>query len=308
VEAVVVVPTFRRPAMLARTLASLAAQETTVPFAVIVVENDATGREGHTIAQTWLADRAGLAVIETAQGNVHAINRGFATALETYPAASHILMMDDDEVASPRWLDQMVAKARTTGAAIIGGPVYGRFPEDTAPGKATHPVFTPGHAVTGPVPMIYGSGNCLIHRDVFERLGAPFFDARFNFLGGGDTDFFTRARHAGFAFHWVEEARIEEEVTPDRLRTGWIVRRGFRIGAINRALDLKAAGAGAAKLKVLAKDLAILGIAPFRAARALAGTGEPLIALHPLAVALGRIAAIFGAETQQYKASTGAPR
>lgn len=308
VEAVVVVPTFRRPVMLERTLASLAAQDTALHFAVVIVDNDAEGRAGEAVASTWLQGRTGHVAVEPAQGNVHAINRGFSLALERYPSARHILMMDDDEVASPQWLDLMIETARTTGAGIVGGPVHGRFPEGTARSRMIHPVFTPGHAVSGPVPMIYGSGNCLIDRSVFGRLGAPFFDVRFNFLGGGDTDFFTRAKNDGFTFHWVEEARIEEEVTPERLRVNWILKRGLRIGAINRALDTKARPSVAGTVTVLAKDLAIAVLAPVRAVAALARTREPLVALHPLAIALGRIAAIFGAETQQYKARPGAPQ
>ena len=43
---VVTVPTFRRPAQLLETLASLQQQETTRRFAVIVIENEAEKREG----------------------------------------------------------------------------------------------------------------------------------------------------------------------------------------------------------------------------------------------------------------------
>ena len=70
--------------------------------------------------------------------------------------------------------------------------------------------------------MIYGCGNCLITRAVFERLGDPAFDLRFNFLGGGDTDFFVRCRQAGMKFHWAAEALITETVPPSRTSpAGW---------------------------------------------------------------------------------------
>ena len=55
-RAVVVVPTFRRPDMLRATLLSLAAQQTEVPFAILVVENDAEGLAGQDAAFVAAAD------------------------------------------------------------------------------------------------------------------------------------------------------------------------------------------------------------------------------------------------------------
>ena len=59
---------------------------------------------------------SGLCVVEPHQGNCHAINAAFETALATFPAAEHFLMIDDDEIASPDWLERMVSTAKTTGA------------------------------------------------------------------------------------------------------------------------------------------------------------------------------------------------
>ncbi|WP_164051005.1 glycosyltransferase, partial [Serratia marcescens] len=75
---------------------------------------------------------AGLCVVEPAQGNVHAINAGFATALDAFPGAEYVLMIDDDEVASPGWLDAMIAAAERENVDIVGGPVVPRF-ADGAP-------------------------------------------------------------------------------------------------------------------------------------------------------------------------------
>lgn len=304
VQAVAVVPTFRRPAMLAETLASLAAQRTTVRFAVLVVENDAAGREGYGVAASWLTPGtlAGVALMEPQQGNVHAINAGFAAALEHFPNAEHLLMIDDDEIASAGWLDAMVAGAEASGADIVGGPVVPRFRED-APGLLRrHPVFWPSHGSTGSVPMIYGTGNCLIRRRVFERLGQPALDPRFNFLGGGDLDFFTRAKRAGLRSHWVQEALISETVPGERARFGWVLKRGLRIGSINRAVEVKQAEGVAGRLKVLAKDVAIVPLALLRALGQLAMTRNPAVAAHPLAVSFGRLMAAAGIEQQPYRA------
>jgi GT2 family glycosyltransferase len=291
---VVVVPTFRRPQMLRETLATLRAQRTKMPFAVLVVENDA-GLAGKAVAE-----ELGLAVVvEPQQGNVAAINRGFATALERWPEARHFLMIDDDERATPDWLERMVAAAERSGAGIVGGPVTPEFEAEVDEGMRLHPVFWPIAAPTGPVPMIFGSGNCLIQREVFSDLGLPAFDIAFNFLGGGDTDFFTRARQAGVAFHWQADALITERVPRARSERGWVFRRGLRIGAINRRLDLKRRPAPL----VLAKDLAILAVSPWRFVTEFWRTRSLLRASHPVNIALGRLLAIGGVETAQYRAA-----
>jgi mRNA-degrading endonuclease toxin of MazEF toxin-antitoxin module len=306
VSAVAVVPTFRRPAMLAETLASLSAQKTDVRFAVLVVENDAAGREGLGVAASWLATGSlqGMALVEQNQGNVHAINAGFAAALAQFPNAGHLLMIDDDEVASAGWIDAMVAAAKATGADIVGGPVVPRFRDDAPRMLRQHPVFWPSHVTTGPVPMIYGTGNCLITRRTFETLGMPALDTRFNFLGGGDLDFFTRAKRAGLRSHWVQEALITETVPGDRARIGWVLRRGLRIGSINRAVETRQATDAAGRLKVILKDLAIVPLACVRAATQLLATGNPVVAAHPLAVSLGRLMAAAGIEQQPYRATS----
>jgi GT2 family glycosyltransferase len=299
-KAVIVVPTFRRPQMLRATLASIAAQDADFPFAVVVVENDARGLAGQDAAFDVFARGRlnGLAIVEPRQGNVEAINAGFGAALERFPRTDLFLMIDDDEIASPQWLARMVGAADRSGAGIVGGPVNPVFQGDVGAGMREHPVFWPIDAVTGPLQMIYGSGNCLIRRGVFERLGLPAFDLAFNFLGGGDTDFFTRARNAGVTFYWQADALITETVPVERTRRKWVFKRGLRIGAINRRIDRK----GRAAAAVLAKDAAILAASPFRFAREFARSGSLLRALHPVNVALGRLLSIGGIETSQYRA------
>lgn len=299
-KAVVVVPTFRRPQMLRATLQSLSRQEVDFPFVVLVVENDAEGRAGYDAAlESFATERInGVAIVEPRQGNVEAINAGFAAALQRFPTSELLLMIDDDEIASRQWLARMVAGAERSGAGIVGGPVNPEFEADIGAGMRTHPVFWPIKAPTGPLPMIYGSGNCLIRRGVFETLGLPAFDVAFNFLGGGDTDFFTRARNAGVTFYWQADALVTETVPAARTQSSWIFRRGLRIGAINRRIDRKTKAAPA----VLAKDAAILALSPFRFLAELIRSRSLILASHPVNVALGRLLSIGGIETSQYRA------
>jgi GT2 family glycosyltransferase len=305
IDVVVCIPSFRRPQHLRLTLQSLANQRTGRRFAVVVVENDALRRESVPVAIEffWTGNIPGLCIVEPRQGNCHAINAAFETALTTFPAATKLLMIDDDEIASPEWLERMVSAAEATGADLVGGPVLPDFDDDLKRGLRRHPAFRPAYDESGPVPIIYGCGNCLITRRVFERLADPAFDLKFNFLGGGDTDFFVRCRQAGMQFHWAADAVITETVPHSRTSPRWLVVRGLRIGAINYHIEVKAARTYVARARLLAKMLAMLPLSLIRAGRLVATEHKALIALHPMTVAVGSALAAVGIEPQPYKAS-----
>jgi len=305
VATVVCIPAFRRPHHLRLTLDSLAKQRTTRRFAVVVVDNDARDRESVAVAAEFLiaGKFAGLCVVERRQGNCHAINAAFETALATFPGAAQFLMIDDDEVASPDWLELMVRAAETTGADVVGGPVWPDFNDAMKNGLVRHPAFRPAFETSGAVPMIYGCGNCLVTRRVFARLGSPVFDLRFNFLGGGDVDFFTRCRRLGMTFQWVAEATITETVPESRTHPRWLALRGLRIGAINYHVQRKVARTPWSRLRLFAKVLALWPLALLRAGWLVVTEHKALIALHPMIVAAGGTLALVGIEPQPYRAS-----
>src|SRR6516225_10142369 len=271
VGTVVCVPCFRRPQHLRLTLESLAGQCTPRSFAVVMVENDAARRESAPVAAEFLAagKLQGICLVEQRQGNCQAINAAFETAQALFPAATRFLMIDDDEIASPDWLELMVRTAEATGADIVGGPVLPVFDDDEKPWLARHPAFCPAYDYSGAVPVIYGCGNCLITRSAFARLGSPAFDLRFNFLGGGDCDFFVRCRDAGMVFHWTAEAVITETVPQNRTALGWIAKRSLRIGVINYRVHVKAARGVAARARLFAQALVRLPLSLVRSARLL---------------------------------------
>jgi GT2 family glycosyltransferase len=305
IEIVVCIPSFRRPEHLRLTLESLAAQRTSRRFAVVIVENDAARCGSVPVAVEFLASGKvpGLCVVEPRQGNCQAINAAFETALATFPLASSLLMIDDDEIASKDWLESMLRAAETTGADLVGGPVISNFDDDMKQGLHRHPAFRPGYESSGPVPVIYGCGNCLITRPVFARLGSPAFDLRFNFLGGCDYDFFIRCRDAGFRFHWAAEAVIVETVPRSRTNIGSVVRRSLRIGAINYHVQRKAARTVRSRTLLIAKMLAILPLSLLRAGRLVFSERKAIVAMHPMAVALGSWLAAAGIEPKPYEAS-----
>jgi len=221
--------------------------------------------------------------------------------------AEFFLMIDDDEEASPAWLAGMIGTARSSGADLVGGPVVRRFESNASPSLQKHPLFHSTITRSGETASLHGTGNCLIRRRVLEALGEPTLDPRFNFLGGGDMDFFTRCRLAGFKSYWNENAKVYETVPAQRMKARWVLGRSIATGVINYRIDQKRYQGRLGAAGLLLKNLVSLGISPFRAARALLATGHWLPASHPLCLSIGRNLAALGLAPAPYKAANVTP-
>ncbi|MCO6048400.1 glycosyltransferase [Mesorhizobium sp. RP14(2022)] len=302
--AVVTLPTFRRPAQVVETLRSLAAQKTSEPFAVIVMENDAEGLAGARAAKALFEDGTveGLVIVAHQRGNCSAYNAGWATALKQFPAMRHLLVIDDDETASAGWIEGMRDAARRLGADIVGGPQRPVFEREPRAGVRKHPVFAPPYGETRLVPALYSSGNLLIGRNVLEAMGPPFLDGRFNFLGGGDSDFLSRTAAKGFKLGWCAEAPVMEAVPARRVEGDWIRARSVRNGVISTLVEKgKRGNSLGARARVLGKSLGLLSVSPLRAFRDTWRSGSAAIGAYPVLVAIGRLAAEFGYAREQYR-------
>jgi GT2 family glycosyltransferase len=300
---VVTLPTFRRPEHLLKTLASLAAQKTARRFAVIVMENDAAGREGLRAAAPLFADGPleGLVLVAHERGNCAAYNAGWLTALARFPAMRHLLVIDDDEWAGPDWIERLVETSEREDADFVGAPQCPVFEAGATESVHRHPVFTAPYSRTGPVPILYSSGNVLIRRRVLEAMGPPFLDTAFNFIGGGDSDFYARCRRRGFRFAWCQEAPVFETTPARRTEYFWLQARSLRNGAISTLIERGADASPSGRLKTLAKSFGLLALSPWRFLRLAARTGSPVIALYPIQVAVGRLMAEFGKVNEQYR-------
>ncbi|RWO61656.1 MAG: glycosyltransferase [Mesorhizobium sp.] len=304
VEAVVTLPTFKRPEQLLATLASLKAQETGIRFAIIVIENEAEARAGARAALPLFegGDIPGMVIVAHERGNCSAYNAGWQTAILHFPDFSHLLVIDDDEIADPQWLERMCHAAETLGADIVGGPQMPVFADAAHASWAEHPVFAPPYRQTGRVPALYSSGNLLVGRNVLTAMGPPFLDLKFNFMGGGDSDFLSRAAQTGFVLGWCAEAQVHETVPARRIEADWIRARSLRNGVISTLVEKKKrAGTPFAGTRVFLKSLALLAVSPFRGAAMLARTRSLATALYPIHVAVGRVLAEFGYANEQYR-------
>jgi hypothetical protein len=132
-------------------------------------------------------------------------------------------------------------------------------------------------------------------------MGYPYLDEAFDYKGGGDTDFFTRARARGISFHWAQGALMTEAMPARRTEFSWIQARALRNGMISALIAHKADPSAIGRIKTVLKSLALLGASPVRGLADLVRTGSPLVGLYHAQVALGRIGAEFGLNIEQYR-------
>jgi succinoglycan biosynthesis protein ExoM len=141
-----------------------------------------------------------------------------------------VAFIDDDEIPEPRWLVELVRVQRSSGAAIVTGPVLPVLPP-AAPSWARAGGFyeRPRHR-SGQRLHYARTSNVLIAAQVFEGRAEP-FSARYRH-GGEDTHFFMRAHLEGHAIVWADDARVTESFPDDRVRLGWLLRRAHRRGYV----------------------------------------------------------------------------
>jgi Glycosyl transferase family 2 len=298
----VTVPTFKRPEQLIEALQSIAPQLAEHHGAIIVMENEAENREGAKAATRYMAANNinGIVIVVVKAGNCNAYNGGWQTVRDHFPHVAHIAVIDDDETADANWLSQLVTVQAATKADFVGGPQVPVMPANAS--GVVHPVFRPAYHKTGPVPVLYSSGNLLLTRRVIDGMPFPFLDPAFNFTGGGDADLYERARAIGFKFAWANDAILSEPIPERRLQKDWLRARALRNGALSAIIERRKYGEGLwGRTRVIAKSFALLGASPFRAMTTLLSTGSIVDAAYKIEIGVGRIMGEFGLINEQYR-------
>jgi succinoglycan biosynthesis protein ExoM len=177
---------------------------------------------------------------ERERGISFARNRAISTALSH--GADFIAFIDDDDLPRPDWLVHLVDRQRIACADLVIG--NWQMPDDLSVPKSLRGIhfFKPRqiHRLNQwGFPPWAGTCNVLISRRVVEHLGQaePVFRPEFARTGGGDTDFFIRARVAGFSVAVAPDSVVFFNWDPGRLTWRGVLRRAFRLGSTSMHLE-----------------------------------------------------------------------
>jgi succinoglycan biosynthesis protein ExoM len=273
---------------------------------IVVVDNAASASAAGVVERFRGASRFALSYLrEMRRGEPFARNAAIAHA----HSAKHYVFIDDDEEPQPRWLASLYAARCRTGAEMVCGAVVQRLPCEP-PAWYRRGGYGAGSAGVGQVDrrrlrMSGGAGNLLVSRKVFERLGAEPFPTQFPLSGGSDHEMLMRAALAGFRLAAAPDAIVTELVPAERLRAGYVLRRGYGGGHTHMRMLRRHARRSAGWAAAL-RAVAGLG---FWGTLGLAAAWSPSHAVgfaHRASIHLGRLAAFLGRPpAQRYRVTDG---
>ncbi|WP_137681140.1 glycosyltransferase family 2 protein [Aurantiacibacter suaedae] len=244
--------TYRRPSLF-KTLASieqlrLSNVEVT---AVLVVDNDVADALRSQVDERAGNYRFPLRYCHAPAQNISIARNAALDGVETRWAA----FIDDDEVASLDWLEELYAAA-DEAEAVIGQSVaqYG----SALPGWAARCDFH-SNRITGRVDNAYTS-NALIDVD-FLRRNAIRFREELGRTGGEDTLLFRQLTESGGRIVYRPESVVYEEVPQSRASMTWVFRRMYRAGQTHGLLSREYDAKGFSRLGFTAGAKALVSAA-----------------------------------------------
>jgi succinoglycan biosynthesis protein ExoM len=240
----VCVCTYRRPALLARLIDALAAQDRLAgPCEVVVVDNDREQSASPVLddARARHPELALATACEPRQSIARARNRAVGLA-----RGSWVAFIDDDEEPPATWLATLYETARACSADGVVGPVIPRLPSDAAPWLVRGRFLErPRHATGTRVPDDeLRTGNLLVRRSVLvehARDDGP-FDPAYGLSGGEDSDLFGRLARGGARFVWCDEAPVHEAVPAQRATLRYLLAIAFSAGQVHAHQRVRAQG------------------------------------------------------------------
>ena len=247
------VATCRRPAGLARLLASLRAltRPAGCELEVVVVDNDPARSAAPVLSDAGCVP--GLRALWEPRRNIaRARNRGVEAARGRWLA-----FVDDDEVVEPGWLAAYWEQACADSADGWFGPV---IPALEPGGSSWLPESfhaRPRFATGAPLGVAQlSTSNAWLRASLFEWRR---FDPELGLRGGSDTELFGRMLREGARFRWCDEARVSESIPAARHRLGWLAQRAFRGGFVHTRLEQREVGRARAAWRGLPRAVAALG-------------------------------------------------
>jgi succinoglycan biosynthesis protein ExoM len=146
-------------------------------------------------------------------------------------SAPFVAFLDDDEVADPNWLANLLSALQSGEGDVVFGPVQACY-------GANLPAWTQRADLHSIRPVIRAGGrietgytsNVIMRHSV---IGQHRFDPALGRSGGEDTQFFAALHAMGARLRYAPSAIVYEDVPAARARLRWLLRRAFRSGQVH---------------------------------------------------------------------------
>jgi GT2 family glycosyltransferase len=193
----VVIPTYRRPELLARCLAALAEQDLPPDEYEVLVADDAASTQTRAQVADWAESHSNVHYLPVrgSHGPAAARNVGWRAA-----RGEVIAFTDDDTIPDPGWLSAGL-RAGIGSVAAISGRIVMPLPGSPTDYELNAAGLADGEFVTA---------NCFVRRAALEAVGG--FDERFTAAWREDSDLQFTLLERGYAMVRAEDAVVTHPV------------------------------------------------------------------------------------------------
>lgn len=232
--------TYNRADRLDKLLAALRAQQCSVPFEILAVNNNSPDNSLEVLTGLQQLPGAPLRIVtETAPGIVPARNRALAETLEH----DILIFIDDDELPQAGFLEAAYHAIAHEGAQCVGGRIEIDFSSHPRPAWLNEDISgflgrldygDQAFWIRSPDTPVW-SGNVAYDLSLFRDDPTLRFDMRYNRagrpIGGGeDQAMFQRLLHNGTRIRYRPDMAIWHSVESWRLKRGYFIKLHYLAG------------------------------------------------------------------------------
>lgn len=223
----VCIATYKRPKLLEKLIDSLSKQELpeSVELEVIIVDNDKLESAKEVVKRAEKKIELNLRYFAQPVKNI-SLTRNIAVK---EAKGDYILFIDDDEIASREWVNNLYKTIIEYKADAVFGRVISYFDSNTPEWVKNCSIYNRPSPNTGSIATSTRTGNVIIKTSLLRSLDGP-FAVEYGVTGGSDTQLFGILRKKGAKFVNCHEATTYEYVPPERANLKWLILRSFRTG------------------------------------------------------------------------------
>jgi succinoglycan biosynthesis protein ExoM len=296
----VCIATYRRPLLLEKLLRSLENQVLPegIKLEVIVVDNDVE-KSAEIVFQKF----RNSAYFSFYHFNQPVKNISLARNLAVANASGDcILFVDDDEVASSRWVIHLLRTLEMYKADGVFGPVLPEFNQQTPDWMRRRELFYGPLQKTGEKAAFKWTGNCLIKASLLKEITEP-FNPEYGTTGGEDTHLFDRLEQQGARFVFCQEACVSEFLPTSRTRLSSLFLLRMKFGNIHTRRMIEFAGTTHIRVRLfmMAKALILGAVSIILTVGHFPSSYRRNQWLMKLASNVGRFLAAFGWHYHSYR-------
>lgn len=303
----VAIPTFRRPAELARLLPLVVAQIDGLEAdglpgysaEVLVVDND-DQRSGEPVVS--VVGRPDVRYVVEPEPGIAAVRNRI---LDEADRSAAVVMIDDDESPAPGWLASLLRTWQDERAALVAGRVVPEYDGELSPWLAAGGFFQRRNLPTGSVITAAAAGNLLLDIARVREAGVR-FDSAFGLSGGEDSLFSRRLNRRRARLVWCADSVAIDHVPAARMTPRYVLARARNHGNIHARIDVELSTGRLGRLRagarraVLASVLVAAGAGRWAAGLVLRSLRHRARGARMFMRGVGMLAAVVGVAHQEY--------